>query len=252
MCTIYDREDELWNFYSAEDQAILLKDGLCLSDIKFANNIQDQSILERYWINSDIRILFLLKEGVNQQGDDYRDYQWGSEKCQCKIKPNLREILWHLNNLQSAKLDENEDKLDPKEKVFDKYPFAIVNLKKLPRDREKEGSYSNWEELRSITKRDKEILKKHIRDILAPNIIVCCGYESGADSIIAIASEIIYEGIEFEDFKIGNDLWCKYNLDEKIFLLNSYHLTFKDCDAVILKKAFRSLILDLFQKKYLK
>lgn len=250
MNSIFNKENELWNSlfqsYSTEEQKKFFIDGLCLSDIKNKLNLQDQTILEKFWINNDKRILFLLKEGVDQGGEDYRDYLWESEKCQCKIKPNLRETLWYLNNLQS-----NPPELDINERVFEKYPFAIVNLKKLSRIKVLEGSESNWKELRSFANRDRDFLKNQIRNILAPNIIVCCGCDN-QDSVIAIALELIYDDIHFKEFKIGEELWCKYNLENNLFLLNSYHLSSSNFDISKLINAFKAFIIELFEKNYLK
>lgn len=238
MKHIYEKEYILWNNskqnYTCNEWNNILKDGLCLSDIRKKRNLNDISELEQLWINSQIRVLFLLKEGVNQGGDDYRDYLWESEECKCAIKPNLRKILWHLNNLSS-----NSKELA--NNVCGEYPFAIVNIKKVSRCSETDGKDSNWHELRDYAKKHKEFLKKQIQEILNPNIIVCCGCDNN-DSIISIATDYIFDDIKFNEFHIGPDLWCKYNIAKNLFLLNSYHLSYSGCNVDKLINAFKQLL----------
>lgn len=127
MNHIYEKENNLWNDFKQKNPCYdwdnILIDGLCLSDIRNTRNLNDISELERLWIDNRIRVLFLLKEGVDQGGDDYRDYLWESEECKCQIKSNLLKILWHLNNLSSCAKELTNN-------VCGEYPFAIVNIKK--------------------------------------------------------------------------------------------------------------------------
>lgn len=238
MNHIYEKENNLWNDFKQKNPCYdwdnILIDGLCLSDIRNARNLNDISELERLWIDSRIRVLFLLKEGVDQGGDDYRDYLWESEKCKCQIKSNLRKILWHLNNLSSCAKELANN-------VCGEYPFAIVNIKKISRCSETDGTDSNWHELRDYAKKHKEFLKKQIQEILNPSIIVCCGCDN-KDSIISIATDYIFDDIKFNEFHIGPDLWCKYNTTENIFLLNSYHLSYGGCNVDKLINAFKQLL----------
>ena len=109
--------------------------------------------------------------------------------------------------------------INERKDIFNLYPFAFVNVKKLPG-----GAASDWDSIWSAAERDQQFLREQIRDILAPNIIVCCGSnDSGIEytKMISIAKQYIFPDIASEFKKINN--WCYYNADNDLLLIDSYH-----------------------------
>lgn len=219
--SIYELEEELHNklrdTYPESERDKIVDDGLCWAAI---SNLQpdksNKNWLECLWVESSRRVLFLLKEPNGNDGDDYKDWDWSVGSG------TFGNVLaYWLDGLMNTTADycPSYDDISCRKDIFKKYPFAIVNSKKISG-----GSSSNWPEIWEYAKRDKQFLRTQIRDILKPNIIVCGGSNDSADEkrkVISIALEIIFSDIKEDFISINN--WCQFNPKENILLIDSYH-----------------------------
>ena len=113
------------------------------------------------------------------------------------------------------------DEIANRHDIFKEYPLAIVNSKKIAG-----VSSSNWNEIWEYAKRDGKFIRKQIREILKPNIIVCGGSNDVDDhyrKVLSIALDIIFPDIKNDFTRINNNNWCYYNSKEDILLIDSYH-----------------------------
>lgn len=217
--TIYDSENRLFEemkrTYRPEEQDLLVQDGLCMKSLALSLNPADSNYWpEEKWIKSEKRVLFLLKEPNGNEGDDYRDWKWADGKE--TFGNSLAYWLQGLMETNETRVMNYND-LSWRDEILSKYPLAIVNVKKIAGD-----STANWDEIRAYAQRDSAIIRKQIREILEPNIIVCGGSnDCGDDSrkMLTIAKEIIFPDLSFEK----ENSWCHYNEKEDILLIDSYH-----------------------------
>ena len=73
--------------------------------------------------------------------------------------------------------------------------------------------------LYTYAERDASFLRRQIRDILQPNIIVCGG--GTHSSMLDIAKRYIYP--EFGDKFVKVNNWCYYMKEPEILLIDSWH-----------------------------
>lgn len=219
--SIYQQEtelfDELIKTYPEDLRSKIVTDGLCWAAI--SSDFPDYNNgfwPENLWSQSDRRVLFLLKEPNRNEGEDYKDWDWS------KNNENFGNILAYwldglMRTTSSNKITYND--LSCRADIFKKYPLAIVNVKKVPGD-----SKADWREVREYAQRDKNFLRKQIKSILKPNIIVCCGSNDSNDysrKMLSIALDCIYTEEKDKFMKVNN--WCYYNAEDKILLIDSYH-----------------------------
>lgn len=219
--SIYQQEtelfDELINTYPEDLRLKIVADGLCWAAI--SNELPDSNNNfwpENLWTQSDRRVLFLLKEPNGNIGEDYKDWDWS------KKNENFGNILayWLDGLMRTTPSNQIQyDDLSNRADVFKKYPLAIVNVKKMPGDSE-----ADWCEIREYAHRDQHFLRKQIKSILKPNIIVCCGSNDSDDDsrkMLSIAIDCIYTAEKDKFRKVNN--WCYYNDEDKILLIDSFH-----------------------------
>jgi len=219
--SIYQQEtelfDELIKTYPEYLRPKIVTDGLCWAAI--SNKCPDSNNdfwPENLWRQSDRRVLFLLKEPNRNDGEDYKDWDWSlNHETFGNILAYWLDGLMRTTSTNQIHYNELSCRAD----IFKKYPLAIVNAKKLPGD-----SIANWREIRQYAQRDREFLRKQIKSILKPNIIVCCGSNDVDDysrKMLSIALDYIFTE-EREKFRKVNN-WCYYNAEDKILLIDSYH-----------------------------
>ncbi len=221
--SIYSNEDELHGnlrqSYSEKEREKIVDDGLCWAAI--SNRQPDKNNNnwpECLWTESSRRVLFLLKEPNGNEGEDYKDWDWskGSESF-----GNILAYWLYGLMTTSDQYCPTYDDIANRDEIFKEYPLAIVNSKKIAG-----GSSSNWNEIWKYAKRDGKFLRKQIREILKPNIIVCGGSNDADDKyrkVLSIAMDIIYPDIKMGFTRIDNNNWCYYNSKEDILLIDSYH-----------------------------
>lgn len=219
--TIYDCEKEILelqrNTYSKEEQDAFVEDGLCWASIsKDLPDRDNRNWPECLWTDANRRVLFLLKEPNQNEGEDYKDWDWaeGTDQFGNVLAYWLEGILRTKSNYSPTYND-----ISFRKDIFSKFPLAICNLKKIAGD-----SQADWKEIWEYAERDKEFLRRQIREILRPNIIVCGGSNDSNDSykkVLTIALEIIYPDLKTEFKRINS--WCYFNSKEDILLIDSYH-----------------------------
>ena len=220
MKSIYQQESELLDAlkqsYPSELQDKIVYDGLCWasisSDLPDANN---QFWPENLWTTCKRKVLFLLKE-PRDEGEDYRDWDWGINKDQ--FGNVLLGWLYSIMNVTSRSMPDYTS-IPSRKELSKLYPLAIVNLKKLSG-----GRTADWEDIWRYAERDKVFLKKQVRDILKPTIVVCGGSNNDGDNyrkVMTIALEYIFDDIK-DNFKNIND-WCYFSSEDNILLIDSFH-----------------------------
>lgn len=222
--TILELEDSLLEnlnqSYSHEDGSSIVYDGLCWKAIIDAKpDKANRNWPECLWTDSERRVLFLLKEPNGNPNEDYKDWDWSERR---ETFGNI--LAYWLEGILSTTAEKRPsyDNLSSRKEIFRKCPLALVNLKKLSG-----GSSANWNTIWRYAQKDQETLRKQIRGILNPNIIVCGGSNDVNDDyrkVITIALELIFPDIK-EGFKKINN-WCYYNSNEDIVLIDSYHPSF--------------------------
>lgn len=240
---ILEKEEEVWDEYlqslpEGQKQRVL-KDGLCRYDTNmFHEKCQDGYYCEELWKSDQRRIMFLSKEGVGQAEEDYRFYEF-SDKAKSsphRMYKNIGEILYGLHTATDCNCAIRRTDETP---VFEHLPFAICNLKKIP-IKNKERS-STWKELREHTERNEKLLKKQIREVIRPRIIVCCGCDKD-DSIAAIAKDYIFNDLDFKTFIFENDPWIYFTVDFEWILINSYHFSYRYIDNEKIIRCFSEFL----------
>lgn len=219
--SIYQQEkdllEKLKGSYPEDLQCQLVEDGLCWADISTEiPTAQNDFWPENLWINSQRRVLFLLKDSNNNPGEDYKDWHWGEKKE--TFGNVLSSWLYALKTVDQHNLPLDSD-FPTRQTIFSRYPFAIVNVKKLSGT-----SKADWCEIWNAAQRDRKYLIRQIREILKPNIIVCCGSNDSKNEcrkILTIAKEIIYW--DLKDKFVEENGYCHYNKEHDILLIDSYH-----------------------------
>ena len=246
--TLYESEknllETLRKTYPESERNLFVADGLCWADI--SNNMPDTANCnwpECLWTDSKRRVLFLLKEPNGNGNEDYKDWNWA-----VKNEPFGNALAYWLEGIITTTpiYCPKYEELPPRESIFKKRPLAIVNLKKIAG-----GSSANWNEIWKFAKRDKEFLVAQIRDILKPNIIVCCGSNDRNDwneKVIAIALDCIFPDKK-NDFKKIND-WCYYDSDGDILLIDSYHPSYRISNTIKINMLFHGFQDFILKRKY--
>lgn len=220
MKSIYQQETELLEAlaqsYHSDLQDRIVYDGLCWAAISLdLPDVNNNFWPENLWTESKRRVLFLLKE-PRDEGEDYRDWDWGANNEQ--FGNVLWEWLYSIKATTSHSIPDFNAKPSRRE-LSQMFPLAIVNLKKLSG-----GRTANWESIWKYAKRDKTFLKKQIREILKPSIIICGGSNNDGDNyrkVITIALEYIFDDIR-DNFRKIND-WCYFSGKDNILLIDSFH-----------------------------
>jgi hypothetical protein len=218
MNKIYDQEkllSDAWiKSYPLEEQKKFCFDGLCCNgEITSEGKNANIGNEEELWNSSKRKIVFLMKDTNGNPGEDYRAFPW-----RIVTHPFFANIFRWLEGLSKVTKDylpswDNEGYTPDYCKVVMTYPLAIVNCKKISGGNR---VYNNtvW----NYAKRDQQFLRKQIRDILAPNIIVCGG---GSGTMLRIAKELIYP--EYQDTFIEFSPTVHYSQKANVLLLDSYH-----------------------------
>ncbi len=166
------------------------------------------------WNNANRKILFLLKENNDNDGQDVREWT-GSING---YSPNglfynrLSAWLYGLTNYTNNSYPTIEDafKATNQMKALSEYPYAYVNVKK-----KSGGAIADDSIVYDFGKRYANYLRQEL-DILAPNIIVC-----GGQVVFNVATDIIYKELMFTQ----KNSWVYYNNENNLILINSFHPT---------------------------
>ncbi|MGL5276635.1 hypothetical protein [Myroides sp.] len=212
--SIHDKEDILYkefieHFKSYSEEDSLCFDGLCYNGELYNEDRNcKKGNEEELWERSKRRILFLMKDPNNNPGQDYREWGWSSfTHSTFKIMFAWLKGLSTITKTDYLVLEQAYQKYDTA------YPLAILNIKKA-------SGLSNVTNIKiwEYAERDHVLLRKQIRDILQPNIIVCGG---GSGTVIEVAKTFVYNDLDF----IQVNSWCYYNSENNILLIDSWHPT---------------------------
>lgn len=231
---IHEQEDilfEEWrDSYPPDVRKNIVIDGLC-----YNGALNDESTNsysgneEELWTDAKRKILFLMKDPNSNPGEDYREWPWRA--ITNKFFKVIFNWLQGLSEITSnyIPLLENDSYLAPANQVILKYPLAIVNVKKIS------GSASVLNDtLYDYAKRDASFLKRQVRDILQPNIVVCGG---GSDSVLDIAQQYIYPNLEFKSI----NSWCYLSEEKDLLLINSWHPSARLADTQKIDNMMRNV-----------
>ena len=166
------------------------------------------------WENSKRKILFLLKENNNNDGQDVREWTGTING----YSPNglfynrLSAWLYGLTNYTENNYPSIAEAFDNTNqmKALSTYPYAYVNIKK-----KSGGVIADDSVVHDFGKRYADYLRQEL-DILNPNIIVC-----GGQVVFNVATDIIYKDLRFAQ----KNSWVYYNVENNIILINSFHPT---------------------------
>lgn len=183
--------------------------GFCEDGLIYRNGNEDS-----LWNNTNRKILFLLKENNDNDGQDVREWT-GSING---YSPNglfynrLSAWLYGLTNYMNNSYPTIEDafKATNQMKALSEYPYAYVNVKK-----KSGGAIADDSIVYDFGKRYANYLRQEL-DILAPNIIVC-----GGQVVFNVATDIIYKELMFTQ----KNSWVYYNNENNLILINSFHPT---------------------------
>ena len=241
--SIHEQENILWDAwcdsYPATVRDFFVMDGLCCNgELCNYNWNSEPGNEEELWANAKRKIVFLMKDPNSNPGEDYR--RWGWRAITAKFFKVIFNWLQGLSEITPTytPLLEERSYLDPANQVVLKYPLAIVNVKKISGN---SSVHNNT--VYDYAERDAAFLRKQVRDILQPNIVVCGG---GSGSILDIAKKYIYP--EFEDRleKVNN--WYYYLSEPELLLINSWHPSARISDAEKIDDMMRN-VADLIRKK---
>jgi hypothetical protein len=178
-------------------------------------NIKEKGDENELWYNAPKRVLFLLKDMNNSGSTDEQDVrEWHCHAHDGYLNTiAYKNMAYWLYGLLNIEANGNAPKFDALTlemitDFFDKTPFAYVNCKK-----EAGVSEIGNDILVTHIKLYKDYIKKEI-EILAPDIIVCCGGSSMLKNFVA---ENIYTDLK----KINN--WVYYDTVHDKVVIDSYH-----------------------------
>ena len=140
----------------------------------------------------------------------------------------LLKWLWALNEVTPENLPKFDKTREEYISLAQKYPMAIVNVKKIVG-----GSSVENKTLWDFYEKDKKFIKEQICDFLKPNIIVCGG---GGGAILEMATQL-YEDMKFEKY----NEWCYYCPTSGITLIDSYHPSYRCSDNLKFDKMIENV-----------
>ncbi|MDC1106987.1 hypothetical protein OAT16_09795 [Prolixibacteraceae bacterium] len=212
MKNLHEKEEQLLkefqeHYKQFNEETILCFDGLCYNgELYNEDKTSHSGDEEQLWQDAKRKILFVTKDTNDNPEEDYREWPWKTITHR-----HFKTIFAWLKGL--SKLDKDHyPSLDEAYQNYDaSLPLAIINIKKASG----ESSVPD-KTLIEYAERDQKLIKKQIREILQPNIIVCC---HAGGIITELMQELIYPDYHFEDI----NHWCVYCKEHNLLLIDSYH-----------------------------
>lgn len=237
MNTLHQQEnenlDKLNNSYPEELRNRLTYDGLMIASIihdnpEYKDLSEEEAInkAEKLYADNSRRVCMVCKEPDNEAGEDYRDWQWHTTASHKALFMDIAGWVegLHLTTKDFLSQYTDEQLREKVKEVFRHYPFVFCNVKKLSG-----GGSSDWKEIWECGKKDAEFLKKQLREIDKPNIILCCGSTENEKDVkgkmINLVKECIFPDVT--DFYKVND-FCHYSPSLDILLIDTYHPSYPD------------------------
>lgn len=210
--TIFNQENIIFNDYKADCKQFV-KDGLCYSSVSSHEEI------ENLYVKKQPRIVFVCKEPNGNGGDDYRYWDWVTRKSNPQFGDSIAFWLDGIFRVTVKKYPQKCN-LNKYRKIFAKYPFVLMNIKKIAG-----GPQCDWNSIYDFAKENAVLLQKQI-NLYAPNIIFCCGStdkeKDQRNRMITIVKEYLFP---IDDFVPLKREWhyCYYNREKHLLLIDSYH-----------------------------
>lgn len=181
--------------------------GFCYDGLIYRGGKEDS-----LWLQSNRRIVFLLKEQNDNDGEDVREWTGSINGC----TPNgnffnrISAWLYGLTHVTDSGYPSMNEAFNPEiqMKVLSEYPYAYVNVKK-----ETGTAIANDSIVYDHAARYASFLRQEL-DILSPNIIVCGGGIVFRSAIYTIYPDVNFQGI--------ND-WVYFSDSHDLLLINGYH-----------------------------
>ncbi len=182
-------------------------EGFCYDGLIYRGGQEDE-----LWASAPRKILFLLKEQNDNDGEDVREWS-GSINGKSPYRNFYNRIsawLYGLTHATKAGYLSASEAFDAgnQMKALSSYPYAYVNLKK-----QTGGAQANDKEILAHAMIYQDFLREQL-DILGANIVVCCG-----DVVFQSAKEVLYGDLEFKQV---ND-WIWLNKERNLILIHSFH-----------------------------
>lgn len=237
--TIYEKENQLfesWSNCKSLDEGVVW-DGLCWANIRDADMANGISHLDEHyeslWTESARKPLFFTKEPNGNDGEDYRDWHWEGKNSFVNV------VSYWLQGLHQVSADycPNLSKLQSIDDILAQYPLCLVNAKKTAGD-----DISDWKEIREAAHANQKYLYRHIREILKPNIIVCCGSNDDNDDnrkMLPLALDCLFPDEKDRFVKVNG--WCHYNSELDILLIDSYHPSYRIAEEFKVNELLKSV-----------
>ncbi len=167
---------------------------------------------ETLWKNAKRRIVFLLKEQNDNDGEDVREWT-GSINGVSPHRPFFHRIsawLYGLTHVTSSGYPTLEEAFNPITQMMAlrEYPYAYVNLKK-----QTGGARASDAIIYDHAVRYADFLRGQL-DILNGNILVCCG-----EIVFRAVKDVIYKDTEF----IEKNDWVYHSPHKDITLIHTFH-----------------------------
>lgn len=212
---LYEQENALWqewlNHLTPEQQALVCYDGLCPCRAKDMLTTDDDVR------DANPRVVFVSKDMNNNPGEDIRDwpmYDVPEEDYYLDaFYVYMLKLLWALNAVSHECLPSFSHQRENYIEWARKYPLINVNLKK-----ESGGASVSMADVNTFVERDIDFLRRQIKGLYAPHVIVCCGgdrYGRVKDAVI----DKIYAESSFVQY---ND-WCYYSANDNVLVIDAYH-----------------------------
>lgn len=153
MLSIFEQEEQIFNKWKSADPEGFVADGM-------ANE-------EEYFQQSQMKILFLLKEANSDDGFDLRDFlrkggRWQTWNNITRWVKGIREIDREIEWSELASIQEAD-------RVFYLSSIVAVNIKK-----KGGGNTTDSNELETFAAKDAHLLREQL-GLYQPDIIICCG-----------------------------------------------------------------------------
>lgn len=184
------------------------------------------------WKQSSRRILFLLKEQNDNDGEDVREWT-GSING---VSPNgnffnrLSAWLYGLTHITSSTYPPLSEAFDTTNqmKALREYPYAYVNLKK-----ETGGAVASDSVVYDHASLYRDFLRRQL-DILNPTIIVC-----GGEVVFRAARDLIFPDRKLEP--VGDGGWVHICKRTGLMVINSFHPTAHKTNEVMYEWMMREV-----------
>lgn len=129
--------------------------------------VLDGAVSWKDYLESSIRIMFVLKEANGGENWDLREF----------LRNGGRPATWNniirwikgIRNIKNSYVWSEIDKISEEDRIFYLKSIVAINVKKISG-----SSVANNENIYSFAKKDSDLLKEQV-SIYKPQLVICCG-----------------------------------------------------------------------------